>query len=102
MCYLKLVIIVFEYRKRLSQVSPLFDFDFQHFNPATGHFGYTCLIMEVTQDGLVDSVGLWFNLYMDHEKTLVLSNAPFTATSETSPVNETCPEQQQAQVIILP
>lgn len=92
------------YRKRLSPVTPLFDFDFQNFNTRTGHFGYTCLLLEVTKDGLVDSVGLWFNLYLDPEKSLVLSNAPYSHMDSTSPSvdslhsstdNGTCNEDSQ-------
>jgi hypothetical protein len=67
-------------RKRLSAVTPLFDFDFQNFDVHTGSFGYRCLLIEVTEagggGGLLDSLGLWFNLYLDQERALVLSNAP--------------------------
>jgi hypothetical protein len=52
----------------------------------------------------VDSVGLWFNLYLDPEKSLVLSNAPYSHMDSTSPSgdslhsstdNGTCNEDSQ-------
>ena len=65
-------------RKRLSHELPLFDFDFQNHDEAIGNFGYTCLLIEINNEegGIVDSIGIWFNLYMDQEKSMVLSNAP--------------------------
>lgn len=65
-------------RKRLSSVINLFDFNFQDFDPETGNFGYKCHLLEVKEDGLVDSVGLWFSLQMDRERSLVMSNAPYS------------------------
>lgn len=75
------VIFLMSLRRRLSAASTLFDMDFQHFDPRHDSFGYTCLVLEVKERGVLDSLGLWFNLYLDQDKTLVLSNAPKTFLS---------------------
>ena len=63
-------------RKRLSVTQPLFHYDFQNYSTAS-NFAYKCLTFKVTKDGIFDSIGLWFNLYLDKEKTLIVSNSPY-------------------------
>ena len=65
-------------RQRISPIYPMFKYDFQNYNISKAHFDYRCLIFNVTlaKEGLVDSIGLWFSLYLDKEKKLVLSNSP--------------------------
>jgi hypothetical protein len=65
-------------------VTPLFNYDFQNYDINTENFAYTCLILEVTKDGILDSIGLWFNLYLDREKTIVVSNSPDSPVTLTS------------------
>jgi len=38
---------------------------------------YSCLVVNITADGLLDSLGLWFDLYLDEDRQLVLSNTPY-------------------------
>lgn len=65
-------------RKKLSSIQPLFTYDFQNYDILTDNFAYTCVLFEITEadEGVFDSIGLWFNLYLDKERKLVLSNSP--------------------------
>lgn len=72
-------------RQRLSGVVPLFEYDFQNYDITTNNFAYSCVVFEVTEadEGVFDSIGLWFNLYLDKEKKLVISNAPEAPDKDT-------------------
>lgn len=63
-------------RRRLSAVLTLFDMDFQHYD-VKQPIRYSCLVVNITADGLLDSLGLWFDLFLDEERQLVLSNSPY-------------------------
>lgn len=65
-------------RRRLSDIVPLFEYDFQNYDLSSENFAYTCVIFKISEadEGVFDSIGLWFNLYLDKERELVLSNAP--------------------------
>jgi hypothetical protein len=40
-------------------------------------------VVNITADGLLDSLGLWFDLFLDEERHLILSNSPYgTAAAE--------------------
>ena len=67
-------------RRRLSAVLTLFDMDFQHYD-VKQPIRYSCLVVNITADGLLDSLGLWFDLYLDEERQLVLSNSPYIGTA---------------------
>jgi hypothetical protein len=74
-------------RQKLSAPQTLFDYNFQDFDVRHKDFAYSCVVFEVTVDGtekqdgggvvgVVDSIGLFFNLYLDRNRTIVVSNAP--------------------------
>lgn len=67
-------------RRRLSAVLTLFDMDFQHYD-VKQPIRYSCLVVNITADGLLDSLGLWFDLFLDEERQLVLSNSPYGAAA---------------------
>ena len=67
-------------RRRLSAVLTLFDMDFQHYD-VKEPIRYSCLVVNITADGLLDSLGLWFDLFLDEERQLVLSNSPYIGTA---------------------
>lgn len=67
-------------RRRLSAVLTLFDMDFQHYD-VNEPIRYSCLVVNITADGLLDSLGLWFDLFLDEERQLVLSNSPYIGTA---------------------
>lgn len=72
-------------RQRLSGVLPLFEYNFQHYDISQGNFAYSCIIFEITEadEGVFDSIGLWFKLYLDNERELIISNAPAMPDANT-------------------
>jgi hypothetical protein len=72
-------------RQRLSEPMPLFSYDFQNYDISKKNFAYSCVLFEITEanEGVFDSIGLWFNLYLDKERKLVVSNSPHTPSDET-------------------
>ena len=67
-------------RQTLTKPIPLFDYDFQNYDISKGNFAYSCVLFKITEavDGVFDSIGLFFNLYLDANRTLIVSNAPTT------------------------
>lgn len=64
-------------RRRLSAITQLFSYDFQNYDVSTKNFAYSCVLFEVTSDeGVFDSIGIWFELFLDQNRELVISNAP--------------------------
>jgi hypothetical protein len=67
-------------RNHLSAPTALFHLNFQNYEPKTENFNYTCLIFNVSESGVWDSVGMWWELFLDRERELVLTNAPAYAS----------------------
>lgn len=63
-------------RQQLSPPIALFDYNFQEFDVRTKDFAYSCVTFKVTEDGIFDSIGLFFNLYLDRNRTIIVSNSP--------------------------
>lgn len=71
-------------RQKLSETVPLFEYDFQNYDLSNKNFAYSCVVFEITEadEGVFDSIGLWFKLFLDNERELVVSNAPETPSEE--------------------
>lgn len=98
------------FRRSLSEVHALFRLDFQAFatdssDPSVIFFDYNCLVFtvrarEFTHDGgggsnnnsnseapfVLDTLGIWFNLDLNQNKTLTLSNSPYTDACTSAPI----------------
>lgn len=72
-------------RKQLSKIQPLFTYDFQNYNISQNNFAYVCVVFEITEsnEGVFDSIGLWFNLYLDKGRELIVTNAPHAEDPDT-------------------
>lgn len=83
-------------RQRLSAPQTLFDYDFQNYDTSNNNFAYSCVIFEVTEDGMFDSIGLWFNLHLDAERNFIVSNAPASPSEGKGSIAHSAPCWMQA------
>ena len=65
-------------RQRLSAVQTIFEYDFQNYDTSLDYFSYSCLVFEITEanEGVFDSIGLWFDLFLDPNREDIVTNAP--------------------------